>query len=58
MTIVIKKNATKLEVEKLLAEFSLPKKKLSFRKFLGKPIADLENLDPVSYQKKLREEWD
>ena len=58
MTIVIKKNATKLEVEKLLAEFNITKKKTGLRNFLGKPIVDLQGLDPVAYQRKLREEWD
>jgi hypothetical protein len=58
MTVVIKKNATKEEVKKILAAFSFPKKRKSFSNFLGKPIVDLQNLDPVSYQKMLRNERD
>jgi len=58
MTIVIKKNATKQEVEKLLTKFFLPKKKEGFRKFFGKPIVNPEIKDAVEYQKKLRNEWD
>jgi hypothetical protein len=53
MTIVIKKGATKEEVEKLLLK--LDKKSSGLRKFLGKPILDTK-VDAVAYQKHLRNE--
>lgn len=53
MTIVIKKGATKEEVEKLLLQ--LDKKPSGLRKFLGKPILDTK-VDAVAYQKQLRNE--
>lgn len=58
MTILIKKNATKEEVEKLVSKITLPKKKNGLRKFFGKPILETDGLDAVAYQKKLRNEWD
>ncbi len=55
MTIIIKKKATKKEVEKLLLKIdSLPKKK-SLRNVYG--VFAIEG-DAVEIQKKLRNEWD
>ena len=55
MIITIKKNANKVEVEKLLLKLKKPVKKSDFRKFIGKPIID-SNLDAIAYQKSLRNE--
>ena len=48
MTIVIKKGATKEEVEKLFLKFD--KKYSGLRKFLGKQILDTK-VDAAAYQK-------
>jgi hypothetical protein len=53
MTIVIKKGATKEEVEKLLSK--VKKKPVGLRRFLGKPILDTK-VDAVDFQKQLRNE--
>ena len=58
MTIVIKKGATKDEVEKLLLKLNMTKKKTGLRKYFGKPIVNTKGLDAVAYQKMLRNEWD
>jgi hypothetical protein len=58
MTIIIKKGTTKEEVEKLLLKLNKTKKKIGLRKYFGKPIANTKGLDPVAYQKMLRNEWD
>lgn len=58
MTIVIKKNATKEEVEKLLKKIKKPIEKKGLRKFYGLNFIDTGGLDAVAYQKKLRNEWD
>jgi len=56
MTIVIKKGATKEEVEKLLLEVNKnPKKKKSLWNVYGKHTIEG---DAVEIQKKLRNEWD
>lgn len=57
MTVVIKKNATKEEVEKILKKIKKPAKK-GLRKFFGLNFIDTGGLDAVAYQKKLRNEWD
>ncbi|WP_298395885.1 hypothetical protein [Flavobacterium sp.] len=55
MTIIIKSKTTKIEVEKMLLQFTKSKSKKSLRTVFGKhPIA----VDAVSFQKKLRNEWD
>lgn len=58
MTIVIKKNTSKETIEKILLKISTLKKEKGLRKFFGKPIADIGEMDAVTYQKKLRNEWD
>jgi len=56
MTIVIKKGATKEEVEKLLLDVNKkPKKKKSLWNVYGKHTIEG---DAVEIQKKLRNEWD
>ena len=56
MTIVIKKGATKEEVEKLLLEVNKnPKKKKSLWNVYGKHTIEG---DAVEIQKRLRNEWD
>ncbi|WP_396167343.1 hypothetical protein [Flavobacterium sp.] len=57
MTVIIKKNATKEEVEKILKKMKNPGKK-GLRKFFGLNFIDTGGLDPVSYQKMLRNERD
>ena len=57
MTVVIKKNATKEEVEKNLKKMKKPAKK-GLRKFFGLNFIDTGGLDAVAYQKKLTNEWD
>ena len=47
----------KKRLKKYLLRF-FSKKRKSFSNFLGKRIADLQNLNPVSYQKMLRNERD
>ena len=58
MTIVIKKNTPKETIEKILLKISTLKKKKSLRKYFGKPIIDIGEMDAVTYQKKLRNEWE
>ena len=58
MTIVIKKGATKKEVEKLLEKLKKPKEEKGLRKFYGLDFINTDGLDAVAYQKKLRNEWD
>lgn len=58
MTIVIKKGATKEEVEKLLKKIKKPATEKSLRKFFGLDFINTGGLDAVAYQKKLRNEWD
>lgn len=58
MTIVIKKKTSKEAIEKILLKVSSLKKEKGLRKFFGKPIVDMGELDAVTYQKKLRNEWD
>lgn len=58
MTIVIKKGATKEEVEKLLKKLKKPIANKGLRKFFGLDFINTGGLDAVAYQKKLRNEWD
>ena len=55
MTIVIKKKATKREVEKLLLKIDSLSKKKSLRNVYG--IFEIKG-DAVEIQKQLRNEWD
>ncbi|WP_165698053.1 hypothetical protein [Flavobacterium nackdongense] len=55
MTIIIKKKASKKEVEKLLLKLETPAKKKSLRNVFG--IFPIEG-DAVEIQKKMRNEWD
>lgn len=55
MTIVIKKGATKEEVERLLLQLDKKSKKKGLKQFYGK--FSIEG-DAVEIQKKLRDEWD
>ena len=58
MTIVIKKGTTKEEVEKLLKKIKKTTANKGLRKFFGLNFIDTGGLDAVTYQKKLRNEWD
>jgi hypothetical protein len=55
MTIVIKKGATKEEVEKLLLKLDKKPKKKGLKQFYGKFAIEG---DALEIQKKLRDEWD
>jgi hypothetical protein len=61
MTVIIKKTDTKAQIEKKLAQAASSKKRLGKKgfnamKFVGK-LKDLYG-DPLTYQKRLRNEWE
>ncbi len=55
MTIIIKNNTSKLEVEKMLLKLNKSKAKKSLRNVYGKYLIEG---DALIIQKKLRNEWD
>ena len=54
MTTVIKKNFSKTAIQELLKKI-LPLKKFNAQKYCG--VIQL-NIDPLQYQKSLRNEWE
>lgn len=55
MTVIIRSKTSKVEVEKILLKFTKSRLKKSLRNVFGKNIIEG---DAVSFQKKLRNEWD
>ncbi len=58
MTTLIKKTATKEEIEKILQKVKKTKSKKGLKRFFGLNFIDTGGLDAVAFQKKLRNEWD